>query len=216
MQLRIMADFVREDEDDFFGTDEDPQPYLFKPEYTEEELHVLEAEHARREAETVEQPGAEGRVRIGMDWWCRCGACQPMPTENECFCCTEWELVRPSMGRLDISGEEDSTQRDCVTTNDAFPALVNPAVVETFFHLPKINWKKRPRPSGPNGQLSVEQYRLVPYRIVLEWALKGETLGKGNRKPLPSCVVSAIRRRYPSPTGTYQGFQEAQDAMDML
>ena len=38
------------DEDDFFVTDEDPQPYLSEPEYTEEELHVLEAERARREA----------------------------------------------------------------------------------------------------------------------------------------------------------------------
>ncbi len=62
-----------------------------------------------------------------MDWWCRCGACQPMVTEKECFCCTEWELVLPSMGRLDIFGEEDSTQRDCVTTNDAFTAFTAPS-----------------------------------------------------------------------------------------
>ena len=93
----------------------------------------MEDECARREAKTVKQPAAEGRVRTGMDWWCRCVACQPMPIENKCFCCTEWDLVLPLMGRLDISGEEDSTQRDCVTTNDAFPALVNPAVVDFHF-----------------------------------------------------------------------------------
>ncbi len=44
-----VADVVREDKDEFFWTNQDPQP--FQPEYTEEELHVLEAERARREAE---------------------------------------------------------------------------------------------------------------------------------------------------------------------
>ncbi len=44
--LLIMANFVREDEDEFFWPNQDPQPYLFEPEHTEEELHVLEAEQA--------------------------------------------------------------------------------------------------------------------------------------------------------------------------
>ncbi len=35
---------------------QDPQPYLFEPEYSKEELHS-----ARRDAEAAEQPGAEGR-----------------------------------------------------------------------------------------------------------------------------------------------------------
>ncbi len=47
------------------------------------------------EAEAVKQPGAEGRVRTGMDWWCGCGACQSMSTVNKCFCCTELDLVLP-------------------------------------------------------------------------------------------------------------------------
>ncbi len=64
--------------------------------------------------------------------------------------------------------------------------------------------------------LFFSQYRLVSYRIVLEWVLRGEQLGRGNRRPLPSCVVTAIRQRYPSATGNYAGFKEAEDAMDML
>lgn len=64
--------------------------------------------------------------------------------------------------------------------------------------------------------LFLSQYRLVSYRVIMEWALKGETLGRGNRKPLPSCVVGAIRRRYPSESGAYVGFQEAEDAISML
>ena len=41
-----MADFVMDNEDDFL-TNQDPHPYLFEPEHTEEELQVLEEERAR-------------------------------------------------------------------------------------------------------------------------------------------------------------------------
>ncbi len=114
----------------------------------------------RREAEEVELPGAKGRFRTdttdttpawigGVD----VKLASLLPIETECLCCTEWDLVLLSMGRLDIYGEEDSTQRDCVTPNYTFPALVNPAIVET---LPKINWTKHPRPSESDKQLSVK------------------------------------------------------------
>ena len=43
-----MADFVMDNEDDFL-INQDPHPYLFEPECTEEELQVLEEERARRE-----------------------------------------------------------------------------------------------------------------------------------------------------------------------
>ncbi|XP_078019511.1 uncharacterized protein LOC144459417 [Epinephelus lanceolatus] len=69
---------------------------------------------------------------------------------------------------------------------------------------------------GPNGQLSINQYRLVAYRVVLEWALRGERLGPGNRRVLPSCIVTAIRNKYPSPTGTYKGFMEADDMFRIM
>ncbi len=55
-----MANCVREDEDEFFWINQDPQPYLFEPEHTEEWQRVLEAEWARGEAEAVKQPGAKG------------------------------------------------------------------------------------------------------------------------------------------------------------
>lgn len=63
---------------------------------------------------------------------------------------------------------------------------------------------------------SLSQSRLVSYRIIMEWALKGERLGRSNRKPLPSCVVGAIRQRFPSESGVYAGFQEAEDATTIL
>ena len=38
-----MDDFER-DFEEFLVADTDPEPYLFEPEYTDEELHVLNAE----------------------------------------------------------------------------------------------------------------------------------------------------------------------------
>ena len=42
----IMTDFVMDNEDNFL-TNQDPHPYLFEPEHTEEELQVLEEERLR-------------------------------------------------------------------------------------------------------------------------------------------------------------------------
>ncbi|KAK2896378.1 hypothetical protein Q8A67_010866 [Cirrhinus molitorella] len=68
-----METFVRDDSEDiYFGAD--PEPYLFEPEYTENEL--LERE---RKESVSEQKGGGQPIRI----WCKCGACQPMPTEKE-------------------------------------------------------------------------------------------------------------------------------------
>lgn len=66
-------------------------------------------------------------------------------------------LVLLSLERLDLSASgEDSARPPCVTTMEDFAVLSNPAAIESFFHLLKLNWKKRPRPVGANGQLSVE------------------------------------------------------------
>nr|XP_055070427.1 uncharacterized protein LOC129451392 [Misgurnus anguillicaudatus] len=200
-----MADYEELSEYFYLASHQDPEPYRFEPEYTDEELQTLEADR-----QVVEQTEVEGRIRTNTNWWCKCGTCQPMMTEAECLCCCEWDQVLPSMARLD----ED--ENICVTTTQDFSALIHPAVVDFFSRCDKINWKKRPMPSEPNGQLTNNQYRLVSYRIVLEWALKGETLGRSNRKPLPSCVVGVIRRKYPSETGVYVGFQEAEEAIEML
>lgn len=52
--------------------------------------------------------------------------------------------------------------------------------------------------------------RYTAYRCFLTiLELKG--LGKGNRYELPSCVVEAIRTRYPSPTDRYVGFKDGTD-----
>ena len=50
----------------------------------------------------------------------------------------------------------------------------------------------------------LRQYRYTAYRQVVRWAYG--ILGRHIRKPLPACIVSAIRRQSPEEYGVYKGF----------
>jgi len=52
---------------------------------------------------------------------------------------------------------------------------------------------------------STNTFQKGAYRQYCLW--KYGKLGKGNRRVLPSCVVHAIRRYYPSPDGLYIGYR---------
>ncbi|KAG5283392.1 hypothetical protein AALO_G00041570 [Alosa alosa] len=127
----------------------------------------------------------------------------------ESLCCREWDLVLPS-----VAGVIDLEDPGCATESDAFAAMIHPAVVDFFFRRDKVNWKKLPTPSGPDGQLSPDQTRLCPTGSCLNGPYKVKFWGE-HRKPLPSCVVVAIRRKYPSESGVYIGFQEVNEAVDI-
>ncbi|XP_065134635.1 P2X purinoceptor 7-like [Paramisgurnus dabryanus] len=200
-------------EDEGFEVDFDGVGYRFEPEYSEEEFLQRKAEfelHLSKESSVT--PVAEAAVvsRLTGTWWCSCRKCKQMPTEEESLCCTEWDLLfTEGMENLNVSVDETEVSLTCVTDRDVRDLLQRP-VIETFFYVPKLNWKKRPRPEGLNGQLSDRQLRMVSYRVVLEWALKGQQLGRGNRVVLPSCVVWAVRDAFPSPTEQYTGFKEGE------
>lgn len=51
--------------------------------------------------------------------------------------------------------------------------------------------------------------RLAAYRQYTWW-IHGY-LGRGDRRVIPSCVVSAVRREFPEPQDNYTGFQEANE-----
>ena len=61
----------------------------------------------------------------------------------------------------------------------------------------------------------IRQSRLMAYRQFICWAYRGERLGKGVRRVLPACVVTAIRARYADPQEEYTGFMEVRDALDI-
>jgi len=57
----------------------------FEPEYTDEELLERRMQTQREEQLAREQQTA-ARPQIDASWWCCCGRCLPMPTEEECLC----------------------------------------------------------------------------------------------------------------------------------
>ena len=125
-----MADFVRDEEGDFLDSQE-PEPYLYEPEFSEEELRALEIERQEEEVAIAQQP-EDVRMRANTNWWCECGGiCQSMPTEIECLCCGEWDKLLPSMTRLNAS-DQDEHARSCVTATEDFTALIHPAVLDFF------------------------------------------------------------------------------------
>ena len=64
----------------------DGRPYLFEPENTDEELLALDSERAGQKAE---QAVAASMPRTLTTWWCSCGCCVQMDTEEESLCCKE-------------------------------------------------------------------------------------------------------------------------------
>ena len=115
-----MAEYLSDFEvvdDDF---EYDGRPYRFEPEYTDEERFERRTQRQREEQLAREQQTA-ARPKIDANWWCSCGQCSTMPTEEECLCCSEWDL-RPGDTRLDVS------RNDCLTTTEDFTSMINRAV----------------------------------------------------------------------------------------
>lgn len=145
-------------EDEGFEIDFDGQGYRFEPEYSEEEFLRRKAEYEQQlSEESTVAPAAEAAApRVTGTWWCSCRKCRQMPTEEESLCCAEWDLlITEGMENLNVSGDvsPQSVSPTCVTDRDVRDLLRRP-VIETFFHVPKPNWRRRSRPEGLNGQLS--------------------------------------------------------------
>ena len=75
--------------------------YRFEPEYSAEELSV------RRETEAVlpeELPivgiDTQARSRVNENFWCSCGFCVGMSTEDESICCCESDRVKIIMDEI--------------------------------------------------------------------------------------------------------------------
>ena len=64
-----------------------------------------------------------------------------------------------------------------------------------------------------NNHYLFRQARLTAYRQFISWMMKGEKLGKGKRVIIPSCVVTAIRTRFPDSNNDYTGFRTVLDGI---
>ena len=93
----------------------------------------------------------------GADSWCSCGNCAEMETEIMCFCCHECMRMEPLLREM----EEEQTDDDddvplCIRSHEYFDGHLNAGVLDTYFRIPKVNWKRDNTPAGPNDTLSLE------------------------------------------------------------
>lgn len=112
--------------------------------------------------------------------WCVCGVCRRMPDERENVCCKK---------------------RTCVTSYVMF----NNVCLDREVLQLAIRARCDIRADDPD--YSTQSYRKAAYRQYCLW--KYGKLGRGNRKVLPSCVVTFIRQAYPAPDGNYMGFRQS-------
>ncbi|KAG0444970.1 hypothetical protein HPB47_008543 [Ixodes persulcatus] len=125
--------------------------------------------------------------RIGNTDWCQCGCCAQMPTADECVCCREYPAAA-------------SRQPGCLTSNPDFETVcLNPGVLEVAYLM-----MRHYRQDGM-GTTAHERNRYAAYRQCVLWLWR--RLGQHNRRPLPSCVVKAIRGRFPDTS--YSGFRHS-------
>ena len=135
-------------------------------------------ESSYNESTPVPQLSSSSQTPSQCPYQCKCGYCIMIPQEIEYKCCG---------------------QRNYVTLQSRFSKLVlDPEVLQLFI-------KNRGDIRNDREDNSTRVFRKSAYRqYILD---RYNYLGKGNRKVAPSCVVRAIRSRYPSVTGTYMGFR---------
>ena len=112
--------------------------------------------------------------------WCTCGICRPMPTDQENKCC----------GKIRCTTSYVTFQNTCLDRDVLIMAI-----------------RGRCDLRAEEPDYSTNSFRKAAYRQYILWRYK--TLGKGNRKVCPSCVVLAIRHIYPADDGIYMGFKRA-------
>lgn len=139
------------------------------------------ADNAHEAEDDTGPPG-----RLGHTEWCSCGHCQTQPSAKECLCCREI----PEVSRL---------TEYCITQHPGFAAAcLNPWVLEIAY----TAYCNRFHPRVVCSQH--ETFRFMAYRQFVTWCWG--YLGRHHRVPLPSCVVSRVRKAFPS-DGDYRGFQ---------
>ena len=111
--------------------------------------------------------------------WCICNKCLNMDTPIENKCCR---------------------RTTCVTTTEPFETIV----LDRDMSVAIVN---RSDDFADEPDYSPSSYRKAAYRQWTMWQI-GST-GRSNRRVIPSCVVRAVRNRYPAPDRIYLGYKES-------
>jgi hypothetical protein len=79
----------------------------------------------------------------------------PLPTDSECLGCPEWDHFIQRTEAEEHQTDDAAEDGAYVTKHSDFLSIIN-SVLENVFRMPRINWKQRATPDGPNGMLSEE------------------------------------------------------------
>lgn len=113
--------------------------------------------------------------------WCSCGNCRQMEIQKMDVCC----------GKLPLN---------CHTLD---PMFTEGCLSQFALEIGQICYANF-RAQAP--RFNNENLRFIAYRNYIAW-IHGK-LGKGNRKPVPSCCVLKIRKSYPDPNNRYVLYKE--------
>jgi hypothetical protein len=165
------------------------KPYQYEPRY--------ETEEGPQDIDNTEAMGNNRKEGLN---WCKCGCCVLMSSEAECHCCQDSTIISNRI-------EPNTT---CIVHHSSFEnVIINIEVLNTARHHMILHEKdviKKKIYMKTNNRI----WRHVAYKQFVYWINSWVTLGKNNRKVIPSCVVHVIRETFPDEENNYTGFKRSQ------
>ncbi|XP_068111877.1 uncharacterized protein [Hyperolius riggenbachi] len=120
--------------------------------------------------------------KIGNTNWCLCGNCIPMSTGEESVCCHE---IPNAKKQIPETGK-------CITEAEVFQSMVANRINVTIELKMRHLCSLKPPDASCNRNL-----RNTAYRAFVTWVYG--YLKKERSKPIPACVVGAVRKTFPDP-----------------
>ena len=170
-------------------------PYDYEPELTisssSEETESSENETSSNDATSENENDQLGRV--GNKDWCQCSQCKREIQEIDSLCCTEVPAIM----------EDKFEGKKYITLAHEFELLcLNKTILKNV--LVGLHETRRD-PLENYKDLQNRSLRFAAYKQFIWWIF--QHLGKGNRRVIPSCVVSRPTRKLPEADGQYTQFK---------
>lgn len=122
-----------------------------------------------------------------------------MLTDHESVCCKESEYMYKLRGGA-----------ECIKYHTSFEGTMLNIDTSQTARLIMLSQRVEPQYVIDNVQETNNRtYRIVAYRQFVSWVNAWTSLGKSQRKVIPSCIINEIRERYPEQGGHYVGFKAA-------
>jgi len=126
--------------------------------------------------------------------WCKCGNCDALGTEIECYCCQESTHIRELI--------LDTEKVSCVTDCELFTAGISN---RKMLQMCSFGMIQKHIPVDKDGNIKPKGLRHAAYRNFLNMC-ELRFIGKDRRYALPACAIMKIRSLYPSDDGKYKAF----------